>query len=102
HVHYAYPSGSSWTSKTVYTNTQTTAALGITWNTTDTKRIYYITTTGTDQVFVATQNTDGTWTSQSAAPGVSADRLAVQQNTDGKDILYLPDTTHNTLYYAQH
>ncbi|MFF9571389.1 BNR-4 repeat-containing protein [Streptomyces sp. NPDC014685] len=99
-VYYAYPSGSSWVSKTVYAGGQTAAALGITWNTTDTKRVYYITGTGTDRVFAATQAADGTWTSQSAAPGVSADRLAVQRDSDGRDVLYLPDVAHNSLYYG--
>ncbi|MFF9352689.1 BNR-4 repeat-containing protein [Streptomyces sp. NPDC014734] len=100
-VYYAYPSGSSWVSKTVYAGGQTAAALGITWDATDTKRVYYVASSGTDRVFAATQAADGTWTSQSAAPGVSADRLAVRQDSDGNDVLYLPDTAHNSLYYGR-
>ncbi|MFE4336962.1 BNR-4 repeat-containing protein [Streptomyces sp. NPDC056831] len=99
-VYYAYPSGNDWVSKTVYAGGQTAAALGITWDETDTKRIYYVTTSGTDRVFAATQSADGAWTAQSAAPGVSADRLAVRRDSDGHDVLYLPDTVHNTLYYG--
>ncbi|MFF3392804.1 BNR-4 repeat-containing protein [Streptomyces sp. NPDC002669] len=100
HVYYAYPSNNTWTRKTVYADGQTTPALGITWHPTDTKRIYYITTTGTDRIFAATQTPDGTWTPQPAAPGITTDRLAVRQNSDSKDVLYLPDTTHNTLYHG--
>lgn len=79
---------------------QTAAALGITWDGTDGKRVYYVTTSGTDRVFAATQSPDGAWTAQSVTPGVSADRLAVRRNSDGHDVLYLPDTARNTLYYA--
>ncbi|MEV6164853.1 BNR-4 repeat-containing protein [Streptomyces sp. NPDC052052] len=99
-VYYAYPSGSDWVGKIVYAGGQTAAALGITWDETDTKRIYYVTTSGTDRVYSATQSADGAWTAQSAAPGVSADRLAVRRDSDGHDVLYLPDTTHNSLYYG--
>lgn len=99
-VYYAYPSGTGWVDKTVYAGGQTAAALGITWDATDTKRIYYVTTSGTDRVFSATQSAGGTWTAQSAAPGVSADRLAVRRDSDGHDVLYLPDTAHNSLYYG--
>ncbi|MCX4399215.1 MULTISPECIES: BNR-4 repeat-containing protein [unclassified Streptomyces] len=99
-VYYAYPSGSDWVRKTVYAGGQTAAALGITWDETDTKRIYYVTGSGTDRVFAATQTADGTWTAESAAPGVTADRLAVRRDSDGNDVLYLPDTAHNSLHYG--
>ncbi|MEU2250388.1 BNR-4 repeat-containing protein [Streptomyces sp. NPDC019224] len=99
-VYYAYPSGGDWVEKLVYAGGQTAAALGITWNATDLKRIYYVTASGTDRVYSATQSADGAWTARSAAPGVSADRLAVQQDSDGHDVLYLPDTAHNSLYYG--
>ncbi|MDQ0694392.1 hypothetical protein QF048_000834 [Streptomyces sp. W4I9-2] len=99
-VYYAYPSGDDWVRKTVYAGGQTAAALGITWDETDTKRIYYVTASGTDRVFAATQSADGAWTARSAAPGVSADRLAVRRDSDGRDVLYLPDTAHNSLYYV--
>ncbi|MGC5411131.1 hypothetical protein ACPXCX_46755 [Streptomyces sp. DT225] len=99
-MYYAYPSGSDWVRKLVYAGGQTAAALGITWDATELKRIYYVTTSGTDRVYSATQSADGAWTAQSAAPGVSADRLAVQQDSDGHDVLYLPDTAHTSLYYG--
>ncbi|MFI1249227.1 BNR-4 repeat-containing protein [Streptomyces anulatus] len=99
-VYYAYPSGGDWVRKTVYAGGQTAAALGITWDETDTKRIYYVTASGTDRVFAATQSADGAWTARSAAPGVSADRLAVRRDSDGRDVLYLPDTARNSLYYV--
>ncbi|MGY0490246.1 BNR-4 repeat-containing protein [Streptomyces sp. WG-D5] len=99
HVYYAYPSGTGWLRKTVYAGA-TNAALGITWDETDTKRIYYVTASGTDRVFMATQTADGTWTAESAAPGVSADRLAVRRDSDGNDVLYLPVTASNSLYYG--
>lgn len=99
-VYYAYPSGSDWVEKVVYSGGQTAAALGITWDEADTKRVYYVTTSGTDRVYSATQAADGAWTAQSAAPGVSADRLAVRRDSDGHDVLYLPDTAHNSLYYG--
>ncbi|MGW2278714.1 BNR-4 repeat-containing protein [Streptomyces sp. NPDC001770] len=99
-VYYAYPSGSDWVDKIVYSGGQTAAALGITWDEADTKRVYYVTTSGTDRVYSATQSADGAWTAQSAAPGVSADRLAVRRDSDGHDVLYLPDTAHNSLYYG--
>ncbi|MGW2845796.1 hypothetical protein [Streptomyces sp. NPDC001274] len=60
-----------------------------------------MTTTGTDRVFAATQNADGAWVAQSAAPGVTADRLAVRQDSDGSDVLYLPITASNSLYYGR-
>lgn len=59
-----------------------------------------MTASGTDRVFAATQSADGAWTAQSAAPGVSADRLAVRRDSDGRDVLYLPDTARNSLYYV--
>ncbi|MFD7495358.1 BNR-4 repeat-containing protein [Streptomyces sp. NPDC059832] len=99
-VYYAYPSGGDWARQTVYAGGQTAAALGITWDETDAQRVYYVTGSGTDRVFVATES-GSTWTSQSAAPGVSADRLAVRRDSDGNDVLYLPDTAHDSLYYGR-
>ncbi|MEV0094998.1 BNR-4 repeat-containing protein [Streptomyces sp. NPDC050738] len=99
-VYYAYPSGGGWARQTVYAAGQTTAALGITWDETDSKRVYYVTTSGTDRVMAATE-AGGAWTSASVVPGLTADRLAVCRDSDGNDVLYLPDTAHNTLYYAR-
>lgn len=99
-VYYAYPSGTGWLRKTVYAGGQTNAALGITWDETDGKRIYFVKSSGTDRVFAATQAADASWTAESVAPGVSADRLAVRRDSDGNDVLYLPDTAHSSLYYG--
>ncbi|MFE6977502.1 BNR-4 repeat-containing protein [Streptomyces sp. NPDC057682] len=99
-VYYAYPSGSSWIRQSVYSGVQTTAAIGITWDAAaGGSRVYYVTASGTDRVFAATRPAS-TWTPESAAPGITADRLAVRQDSDGKDVLYLPDTAHTTLYYG--
>ncbi|MFF0740207.1 BNR-4 repeat-containing protein [Streptomyces sp. NPDC004111] len=99
-VYGAAPSGGGWTRQTVYAGGQTAAALGITRDGTDGERIYYVTASGADRVFVATRSADGAWGARSAAPGVSADRLAVRRDSDGRDVLYLPDTAHNSLYYG--
>ncbi|WP_299537431.1 BNR-4 repeat-containing protein [uncultured Streptomyces sp.] len=98
-VYYAYPSGGGWARQTVYSGGQTTAALGLTWNATDAKRVYYVTSTGTERVFAATESA-GAWSAVAAAPGVAADRLAVRRDSDGNDVLYLADTAHNALYYG--
>ncbi|MCX5143495.1 MULTISPECIES: BNR-4 repeat-containing protein [unclassified Streptomyces] len=98
-VYYASSSGGAWSRQTVYSAGQTTAALGITWDGADAGRVYYVTGSGTDRVFAATAS-GGTWSAQSAAPGISADRLAVRRDSDGHDVLYLPDTAHNALYYG--
>ncbi|QNS02188.1 BNR-4 repeat-containing protein [Streptomyces xanthii] len=99
-VYYAYPSGAGWVRQTVYAGGQTAAAIGITWDGTEGKRVYYVTASGADRVFVATE-AGGAWTSSSPTPGLTADRLAVRRDTDGQDVLYLPDTAHNSLYYAR-
>ncbi|MGY5074263.1 BNR-4 repeat-containing protein [Streptomyces griseus] len=100
HVFYAYPSTGGWLRQSVYTEGQTSAALGITWDETDAKRVYYVKSSGTERVFAATEK-NGTWTSVSAVPGVSADRLAVRRDSDGNDILYLPDAKNRRLHYAR-
>ncbi|MGY0021710.1 BNR-4 repeat-containing protein [Streptomyces sp. cg35] len=99
-VYYAYPSAGRWARQTVYAGGPTNAALGITWDETDGKRVYYVTGSGTDRVYAATE-AGGAWTSTSVTPGLTADRLAVRRDSDGNDVLYLPDTAHNTLYYAR-
>ncbi|MFJ9427919.1 BNR-4 repeat-containing protein [Streptomyces sp. NPDC101249] len=100
HVYYGYPSGGGWQRQTVYSGGQTTAAIGITWDATDLKRVYYVKSSGTDRVFAATEK-NGSWTSASPVPGLTADRLAVRRDSDGNDVLYLPDTKSGILYYAR-
>ncbi|NUT18728.1 MAG: hypothetical protein HOV77_06050 [Hamadaea sp.] len=99
-VWYAYLSGSSWVRDVVYNGGQTTAAVDITWHPTDGKRIYYVTSTGTDRAFVATKP-DTAWTATSLAPGVPVERLAVERDGAGVDILYLVDLTNLRLYYGR-
>ncbi len=99
-VRYAYVTAAgTWGRQTVYGATQTRAALGITWHPTEGKRIYYARETGTDRVFVATES-GGAWTSASVAPGLPIDRLAVERDTGGTDVLYLADTANGRLYHG--
>ncbi|MBC9715860.1 BNR-4 repeat-containing protein [Streptomyces sp. TRM66268-LWL] len=99
-VYFAAPSGGGWARQTVYAGGQTAAALGITRDETEAERVYYVTASGTDRVFAA-RAVGGAWQSQSVAPGLAADRLAVRRDSDGVDVLYLPDTAHGTLHYGR-
>ncbi|MGN9809305.1 BNR-4 repeat-containing protein [Micromonospora sp. BQ11] len=100
-VRYAYVGGNgAWTRQTVYAAEQTRAALGITWHPTDGKRIYFARTSGTDRVLLATEN-GGTWTTAAVAPGLPIDRLAVERDAAGTDVLYLADTTNGRLYHGR-
>jgi hypothetical protein len=98
-VRYAYiTSAGTWGRQAVYAATQTRAALGITWHPTEGKRVYYARETG--GAFVATES-GGTWTSQAVAPGLTIDRLAVERDATGTDVLYLADTVNGRLYYGR-
>ncbi|MEV1142606.1 BNR-4 repeat-containing protein [Micromonospora sp. NPDC049799] len=100
-VRYAYVGGSgAWTRQTVWAAEQTRAALGITWHPTEGKRIYFARTAGADRVLVATED-GGTWTTAPVAPGLPIDRLAVEPNAAGTDVLYLADTTNGRLYHGR-
>ncbi|NGN67348.1 hypothetical protein G5C51_26020 [Streptomyces sp. A7024] len=99
-VRYGYPSGAGWARQTAYAASETSAALGITWDETDDKRIYYATKEGTDRAFAATES-GGTWSSRTVAPGLPIDRLAVRRNASGDDVLYLVSTGTGKLYYAR-
>ncbi|MFC5184609.1 BNR-4 repeat-containing protein [Actinomadura harenae] len=92
-VRYAAPSGADWTRSTIYSATQTRAALGITAPAT----IYYVTESGTDRVFAATPSSPGV----SVAPGLPIQRLAVTRDADGEDALYLADPAGLKLYFAR-
>jgi hypothetical protein len=97
-VRYAYVTAAgTWGRQTVYNATQTRAALGITWHPTEGKRVYYARESG---AFVATES-GGTWTSAAVAPGLPIDRLAVERDGTGTDVLYLADTTNGRLYYGR-
>jgi hypothetical protein len=99
-VHYAWLSGGAWSREVVYSTTETSAAIDITWHPVDGKRIYYVTTTGTDRAFMATKP-GATWTQTSVAPGIPVSRLAVERDATGTDILYLVDLANLRLYYGR-
>lgn len=96
-VRYAAPSGAGWARQTVHSAAQTRAAIDITAP----ARVYYVTESGTDRVYAATPS-GGTWTAVSVAPGLPIQRLAVERNTDGDDVLYLADPVNQKLYYGRH
>jgi hypothetical protein len=100
-VRYAYVNSlGGWARQTVYAAGQTRAALGITWHPTERKRIYFARETGTDRALVATES-GGTWQTASLAPGLAVDRLAVERDATGTDVLYLCDTAGGRLYYGR-
>ncbi|WP_419992392.1 BNR-4 repeat-containing protein [Streptomyces boninensis] len=99
-VRYGYPGATGWSRQTAYAASETTAALGITWDETDGKRIYYATKAGSDRAFAATES-GGAWTSRTVAPGLPVDRLAVRRNASGDDVLYLVSTSTRKLYYGR-
>ncbi len=99
-VYYAAPGSGGWARQTVYAGGQTMAALGITRDGTEGERVYYVTASGTDRVFAA-HAVGGAWQPQSVVPGVTAARLAVRRDSDGNDVLYLPDTARGTLHYGR-
>jgi len=98
-VRYAYVTAAgTWGRQTVYDATQTRAALGVTWHPTEGKRIYYARVSG--GAFVATES-GGAWTSAAVTPGLPIDRLAVERDATGTDVLYLADTANGRLYYGR-
>ncbi|MEK3915601.1 BNR-4 repeat-containing protein [Paenibacillus sp. FSL H7-0331] len=99
-VKYGYVSSGAWNVQTVYDTSQTKAAIDITWTGSD-KRVYYVTDTGTDRAFMAVNTSGSTWTSTSIAPGKPIERLAVERNANGIDILYLVDIKNLKLYYGR-
>lgn len=98
-VRYAWLSGGAWSRDTVYSASQTTAAIDITWHPIEQKRIYFALAAGTDRALVATQTT--AWHTTSVAPGLPISRLAVERDATGVDVLYLVDLTNNHLYYGR-
>jgi hypothetical protein len=99
-VKYAWISGGAWSRDTVYSASQTTAAIDITWSPTEGKKVYYTKDSGTDRMFVATMPVS-TWTHASVAPGLPIARFAVERTTQGVDVLYLVDLTNRRLYYGR-
>lgn len=98
-VKQATRSGSGWSLQTVYDASETTAAIDVTWTGTQ-SRVYYATADGDDRVYMAVQGAAG-WTSTSIAPGKPIERLAVERNANGVDILYLVDIMNLKLYYGR-
>ncbi|HEY0826809.1 MAG TPA: BNR-4 repeat-containing protein [Bacilli bacterium] len=98
-VRYASVNSGAWSRETVYSTSQTKAAIDITWTGTQ-ARVYYVLATGTDRAFAATKGTS--WVSCSLAPGKPIERLSVERNANGIDILYLVDITNLSLYYGRY
>lgn len=93
-------SGGGWNRQTVYDATHTRAAVDITWTGSE-ARVYYVKTSGTDRAYMAVNSPGTAWTATSLAPGKPIERLAVERNGKGVDILYLVDITNLKLYYGR-
>ncbi|MBB3126622.1 hypothetical protein FHS19_001276 [Paenibacillus rhizosphaerae] len=63
-------------------------------------RVYYAKSSGTDRAFMAVPSGGG-WSQTSIAPGKPIERLSVERNDNGVDILYLVDVTNRKLYYGR-
>lgn len=98
-VKQATRSTTGWNLQTVYDAAETTAAIDVTWTGTQ-SRVYYVTAAGTDRAFMAAQAGTG-WSATSLAPGIPIQRLAVERNANGVDILYLVDIANLKLYYGR-
>ncbi|WP_206669860.1 BNR-4 repeat-containing protein [Paenibacillus luteus] len=99
-VKYASFASGSWNLQTVYDLTQTRAAIDITW-TGSTVRVYYAKYSGTDRAYMAIPSGSAGWNLTSIAPGKPIERLSVERNANGIDILYLVDITNSKLYYGR-
>ncbi|MFG3254774.1 BNR-4 repeat-containing protein [Streptomyces sp. NPDC048172] len=99
-VRYGYLRDGRWARQTVHAGAQTRAAVGITWDEQDGKRVYFAKSAGADRAFAATES-GGKWTAASVAPGVPAERLAVRRDADGGDVLYLADVAGGRLHYGR-
>lgn len=99
-VKYASYASGSWNLQTVYNLTQTRAAIDITW-TGSTVRVYYAKYSGTDRAYMAVPSGSTGWNLTSIAPGKPIERLSVERNANGIDILYLVDITNSKLYYGR-
>jgi hypothetical protein len=100
HIRYAWVnSAGNWSRETVYSAGQTRAAVDITWHPTEGKRVYYVRSSGSDRVFMATKP-GSSWNQSSVAPGRPIERLAVDRNASGQDVLYLMDVVNRRLFYG--
>lgn len=99
-VRYAWVSGGNWSREVAYAGGQTRPAIDITWDPAEYKRIYFAVTSGTDRAYV-TRKSGGAWLTESLAPGVPVERLSVERNANGVDVLYLVDVTNHKLLYGR-
>lgn len=90
----------SWSRQILYSTAETRAAIDITWTGTE-KRVYYALNAGADRAYVQANNGSG-WAAASIAPGFPIQRLAVERNANGIDILYLVDFDNLALYYGRY
>ncbi|MED5019604.1 BNR-4 repeat-containing protein [Paenibacillus chibensis] len=98
-VKYASYGSAGWSLQTVYNASETKAAIDITWAG-SAPRVYYAKSTGTDRAFMAVPS-GGSWSQTSIAPNKPIERLSVERNDNGVDILYLVDVTNRKLYYGR-
>lgn len=96
---YASYGVNGWNLQTVYNASETKAAIDITWAG-SVPRVYYAKSSGTDRAFMAAP-TGGGWSQTSIAPGKPIERLSVERNENGVDIMYLVDVTNRKLYYGR-
>lgn len=99
-VKYASYDAGGWTQQTVYNATATRAGIDITWTGSEV-RVYYTKYSGTDRAYMAVPDGNGGWNQTSIAPGKPIERLSVERNANGVDILYLVDITNRKLYYGR-
>ncbi|WP_216638990.1 BNR-4 repeat-containing protein [Paenibacillus sp. FJAT-26967] len=98
-VKYASYSSAGWNLQTAYSASETKAAIDITWAG-SVPRVYYAKSSGTDRAYMAVPSGSG-WTQTSIAPGRPIERLSVERNDKGIDILYFVDIMNRKLYYGR-
>ncbi|CAM4492903.1 hypothetical protein FHS16_005356 [Paenibacillus endophyticus] len=99
-IKYASFVSGSWSLQTVYDLTQTRAAIDITW-TGSVPRVYYTKYSGTDRAYMAVPSGSAGWSLTSIASGKPIERLSVERNANGTDILYLVEVANRKLYYGR-
>jgi hypothetical protein len=90
----------AWSREIVFVGAATQAAIDVTWHPTQGKRVYYARSTGADRAYSAVKS-GGAWVSSPLAPGLPIDRLSVERDSTGLDILYLADTVNGRLFYGR-
>lgn len=64
-------------------------------------RVYYTKYSGTDRAYMAVPSGSTGWSLASIASGKQIERLSVERNANGTDILYLVDVVNRKLYYGR-